>query len=395
MLTLINICNYLDRYLINALLPLLTVEFHLSHQQGGTVTAAFVVGYVIFSPIFGFLGDRFHRPTLMCIGVVLWALATAASGLASSLILLLIARIMVGVGEASYGTIAPGYIKDFESDPVRLNKLLSVFFTAIPVGSALGYVLGGFLAEKVSWRGSFYWAALPAFVLGFVILLFPEARKTSEEPLPIVSGIRKISAHSMLRYAIGGYILNTFALTSIAAFIASYGEELGFTLGEINSAFGIILVVTGFIGTLAGGRGASWIASKNSMKPAAMLQFVAMLSFAAVPVLGICFLVHSKVLFLILCAIAELFIFAALAPINTIIVVESPPELVTLTQGATIFMINVFGSFLGPQVIGFCADRFGLAGGLQGTTLAMAACAFIWWVGATKHLNRERSGIVL
>lgn len=380
----------MDRYLINALLPLITAEFLLTHQQGGELVGSFVIGYAIFSPIFGYLGDRLHRPTLMCIGVLLWAVATASSGMASSLAMLIGARIMIGVGEASYGTIAPGYIKDCESDPAKLNWFLSLFYTAIPVGSALGYVLGGVLAEHYSWRGAFYWAAVPAGCMAFLLLLFPETKHKTRESIDLISGAKKIIANEMLLFAIGGYMLNTFALTSIATFVPSYGQELGFSLTEINAAFGGILVGTGFVGTLIGGKVASRIASKSGQPTAAMLRFIAILSLAAVPFLAMSFMVSSQMAFLALCAVAELAIFAGLASINTIIVLESPPHLVTLTQGITILMINVFGYYIGPQIIGAISDKMGFRFGLQGTTVAMCACALIWLTGAKRRDEAQR-----
>lgn len=379
--TLINICNYLDRYIVNAVLPLLLVEMSLTYEQGGRLVSAFVLGYVAFSPIFGYLGDRVSRPFLMFLGVFLWSLATFATGAAWSFGLFFAARIFVGIGEASFGTIAPGYIKDHSSDPAKLNMRLSIFFTAIPVGSALGYVLGGLIAHKYSWHAAFLLGGIPGFILSFLLLRYPEIRRSPAPPQRIGLQFRSISRIEILRYAIGGYILNTFALTGVAAFVAKYGVNLGFELDAINFYFGMILVCTGLIGTLLGGKVASKLAARSSHPTQTMLRFVGILSLCAVLPLGCTFLVGDRTLFLVLCGFSELLIFAGIAPINSIIVLESPPELVTFTQGTTILMINLFGSVLGPVLIGVLADHSTLGIGMQLATISMLLSGVVWYFG--------------
>ena len=128
--TVINILNYLDRALVASVLPILVAELSLTNEQGGRLVSTFVLGYFIFSPIFGYLGDRYNRPCLMAVGVFLWSLATIATGLAGGFWVFVAARVMVGVGEASFGAVAPGYIKDLIRDPIKVNSALSLYFSA-------------------------------------------------------------------------------------------------------------------------------------------------------------------------------------------------------------------------------------------------------------------------
>lgn len=380
-LTLINIFNYLDRYVVNAVLPILAIQFALSHSQEGQVASAFVIGYTICSPVFGFLGDRYRRPILMTIGVLIWTVATALSGFASSFLFLIGARILVGVGEASFGVIAPGYIKDFERDPIALNKKLSLFYVAIPVGAALGYVLGGALASAFSWRAAFYVAALPTALLALTLLRFPEVSRTKVHASPLTE-VFSLLKMPVLRLAQLGYVLNTFALTAIAAFISTYGVTLGFTLSRINTEFGVILVVTGILGTALGAKLSSMRAARAVTPIVGLLQFTSIGSLLAVPLLVAAFSVQDRNLFLLCTAGAELLIFASLAPINTVLVLSAPVALVTLTQGLTILLINIFGSLAGPQLVGLVADHSSLATALQLSSLAMLGCAIAWWLGS-------------
>src|SRR5258708_18801234 len=138
----LNLVNYLDRSLISAVGPKLEEDLGLSDFQFGLVIQAFMIGYFLTSPIFGALGERCRRRELIALGVATWSLATAGSGLMKTFAAMIAARLVVGVGEASYATLAPTIIDDLAA-PSAKNRWLAVFYVAIPVGSALGYVLGG------------------------------------------------------------------------------------------------------------------------------------------------------------------------------------------------------------------------------------------------------------
>lgn len=388
LLTITNIFNYLDRYLLNSILPLIKEDFGLSHSQTGMLAGSFAIGYVIFSPIFGYLGDRFPRPILLVIGVSLWGLATLGTGLSQGFFALLATRILVGVGEASYGTIAPGYIKDFEVEPSKVNRTLSIFYSAIPVGSALGFVTGGLIADQFGWHTVFFIGAICTVVLvPFLLRLKEHESRTSPQAVCIKTGLRSISASRIIVFSILGYILNSFALNGIAAFVAGYGVSLGFELSSINSLFGAILVITGLLGTLVGARIGNWYAKRFFVGGGkdfslGLLQFIGIASCLAAPILAVTFLVEDRVLFISLCAVAELVIFFTTAPVNAVLVNDAPKGYMALTQGVTIVAINLLGAFLGPQVVGILADVVGLKLALQITSLAALFSGFIWILGS-------------
>src|SRR4030095_13685724 len=105
--TLLNFLNYIDRFILAAVLPRVQSELGLTNTQAGLLATAFLVAYFITSPIFGVCGDRLSRTRLMAIGVGAWSVATAATGLMRNFTQLMTARSFVGVGEAAYGTISP------------------------------------------------------------------------------------------------------------------------------------------------------------------------------------------------------------------------------------------------------------------------------------------------
>lgn len=385
-LTLVNLVNYFDRYIVQAVEPRITAEFSLSNTEAGYVMSAFVLGYFLFSPVFGYLGDRYDRRRVMAIGLVVWSLCTAMTSLAIGAMSFILCRILVGVGEACYGAIVPVYLKGKVDSSASLNRALSIFYVAVPVGSALGYVVGGLLAAEYGWRFLFMFAALPGLILsvGFLFLTPDTLHEGVEicDPLEsraVMKGFRSILYNPFLVLVILGYVLNTFALNGVAAFIVRHGTSLGLSEARASSYFGMILVITGLLGTFGGGYFASHLAGKSQESIKTLLMFVAVSTVMAVPLLGACFLATSTTTFLVSCGFAELLIFAGVAPLNAVLVERAPRGYESLTQGFVIFMIQLFGGFLGPVVIGMLADRLGsLSLALQGTTAALFISAMLW-----------------
>jgi len=389
--TALNFLNYMDRYLLAALLPIVSVELGLNNHMSGMLVSAFVLGYVLCSPLFGYLGDRFSRPPLMALGVLLWSIATACSGLASGFAAMFAARVVVGIGEASFATLAPTYIRDQTLDPVKVNARLSIFFIAIPAGSALGYALAGVTSSVLSWHYAFFIGALPGILLAGFLLKFPDKRPQTAEPaIAILPAIKQVFNVSALRYAILGYIFQAFALNGIAAFITKLGVERGFKLETISTLFGAILVVTGIFGTYIGGKISSRWATESGEPISAFFRFLGLSSLAGVPLLFLTFYFQEPYLFLVFAALAELMIFAGTAPINSIIVLSAPKGLGGFTQGVTITSLNLFGALLGPVIIGKFADLTSLSIGLQLTTLGLMLAGFVWYAGnkfSQRHFN--------
>src|SRR5450759_620464 len=169
-LTLVNLFNYLDRYVVASLVESLKkAPLSLSDTQLGSLMTGFLLVYMLTSPIFGTLGDRRGRPRLLALGVGIWSVATALGGLARSFAGLFAARSAVGVGEAAYGTIAPALLAD-QFPREKRGRVFAVFFAAIPIGSAAGYVLGGLMDQRFGWRAAFYVAGLPGLALALLCL---------------------------------------------------------------------------------------------------------------------------------------------------------------------------------------------------------------------------------
>jgi predicted MFS family arabinose efflux permease len=306
----------------------------------------------------------------------------------------MISRVAIGVGEASFVTTAPGFIKDRLNNPAQLNRALGVFFAAIPVGAALGYMLGGALVGSVGWRPAFFVAGVPGILLAAIIATRAE---TPQREIVAFDGAENVFEKTMtlckipsLRIGVIGYTLNSFALSGVATFIVPYGVFRGFDAGEVGKVFGLILVCAGVLGTSIGGKLGSRAAARDTETLTASFSLIAWLSLAATPFFAFAFFTENTILFYLTCFIGEVLVFAVVAPINALLVSEAPPRMVAFSQGVIVLCLNLFGAFLSPLVIGSVADKLSLGWSMQIAVLAVAASGIAWWFG----INLKKSRVV-
>lgn len=381
-LTFINLFNYVDRWVIAAVVEPIKAELGLSDTQLGIIGAGFIIIYSIASPIFGRLGDRRARPPLIAVGVAIWSLATGLAGFARGFWSLLIARSTVGVGEAAYGTIAPALLADqfrFE----RRGRVLAVFFAAIPVGSAAGYVLGGLADHHFGWRAAFWLAGFPGVVLALLVLLVREVpRGQHDADSPRASGTSLLATYrDLLRnrpyvLSVLGYAAYTFALGGLGFWMPAFLERArGMPRSEATVTFGAIVIVTGFVGTFLGG----WLgdyflrATKQSY-----LWVSGIATLVAAPITLVGFISHDKSVYLTAFIIAEVLIFMCTGPINSAIInAVSPIERATAV-GLSVFAMHFFGDIPSPPLIGAISDVTSLERAFLIVPVAVLAAGLIW-----------------
>lgn len=227
----INLFNYIDRQVLSAVLPKLKRDGTLfdpadewRNTKLGLLTTAFMVAYMLLSPGFARLGDRMRRWWVIGIGVALWSLASGSSGIATTYGLLLLTRCFVGVGEAAYGPIAPAMISDLYPVKVR-GKVMAFFYAAIPVGSALGFVIGGVLSDQFGWRYAFwvtYIGLLPALWCFFM--------REPPRKQPVATGaepryfdvLRELRGVRSFVLCCAGMTCTTFVLGGVATWVPEY-----------------------------------------------------------------------------------------------------------------------------------------------------------------------------
>ena len=172
----LNLLNYLDRYVLSAVLGPLQHDLGLGDAAAGWAASAFMLGYFITAPFFGYLGDRYPRKRLMLAGVLVWSLATAATALAQNFAELFAIRMVVGVGEACFVTMGPSWISDLFAG-VKRNTAITLFYVAIPVGSAIGFTFGGWFAQVGRLARGVLVGGLPGVVLALSLLVLREPKR--------------------------------------------------------------------------------------------------------------------------------------------------------------------------------------------------------------------------
>lgn len=397
-LTVVNLICYLDRYIIAAAAPRIQTEFSLSNAQTGTFMSMFMVGYVLTSPVFGYYGDRKSRPVLMAIGVLLWSLATLWSGLANNFWTLLVARAIVGVGEASFATLSPPFIRDSLRDESKVNRVLGFFYTSIPIGAAIGYIWGGWMADLGHWRWAFYLGALPGFLLTYFVWVMPEPehrlRQTSE--FRFLDSLKHLLANRDYKLAVGGYIAQTFALGGFSAWAPKYGEHvLNVSLTESSLKIGASTLASGLIGTLIGAKWGNVFLKKSEDKTGAVAaraycKFCAWTSVVATPLGYWAFRSRDFNEFVVALFLVQTAIFAALAPANTAILQSVPTKIAATAFAVSIFAIHAFGDVISPPLAGLLADMMPMPDAMMLLVVAVAVSAIVWFWGGSDQ-TREQS----
>jgi MFS family permease len=408
-LAFINLFSYLDRYVVSGVLESLkNAGLGLSDTNLGSLMSGFLVVYTLLAPVFGALGDRRSRPRLIAIGVACWSFATALSGFAVNFLTLFAARAAVGVGEAAYVTIAPSLLSDYF--PIRLRgRVMAIFFCAIPVGSALGYVVGGLVDKSYGWRAAFFVAGVPGLVLAALCLFLrdpPRGAQDGEATAAPEAAAQPATRSSISRetwltygrllrnkpYALTvlGYAAYTFAVGGLAYWMPAFLERVrGISRSEATVSFGTIVVVTGFVGTFIGGWMGDYFARRSRQ---AHLYLSAVATLIAAPFVWMALTTSSHSLYQFYMVTAQLCLFLSTGPINAAIV-----NLVIASERATaialsVFAIHLLGDALSPFMVGALSDLFSLGQAVRILPVAVLIGGFVWiWAArAQGHAGADR-----
>jgi predicted MFS family arabinose efflux permease len=389
-LTGLNLFNYVDRFVLSAVLTPLQKDLGINDGQAGRLMTAFMIGYFFTSPFFGCLGDRCSRKWLIAAGIFVWSLGTILTGFAATFAIMIAFRVLVGLGEASYATISPSLISD-SYGPAKRNNALTIFYTGIPVGAALGTIIGGFIAAKWGWRYAFIWTGAPGLLLALVMLPFAELKRGQAEGKTIEAAKRPsirdiLNLFRILEYmlVVLGYTAYTFALGAFGYWGPTFLHRIhGMALDKAGEFFGVVLVVAGLVGTMIGGFAATAWQKRNRAGYAWTLGLSVLV---AVPLAFGAVVVSSTFWSMSFLAGAMFFLFLSTGPVNTLILESAPVNLRASAMAVSIFTIHLFGDMWSPEIVGRLADSFG--GNLQKAILILpvaliVACA-LWLVLALK-----------
>jgi predicted MFS family arabinose efflux permease len=376
-LTGLNFLNYLDRFIPAAVMPSIIAALHLKDSQAGSLSTLFILSYSLISPVAGWLADRKPRFQLAAVGVFVWSLATFGSGLAPTFLALVVARALTGVGEASYVVITPSLVSDYYP-PARRGRALAIFYAAIPVGSALGYVLGGAINARFGWRWAFFLAGAPGAALAFALLFLRDPPRgaldvggaagdasggTSSGAAPAPSLSSPPSLGALLRipsflFNTAAQIIYTFVVGGLATWMPTYFVRVRhLPLASADLMFGGVLAAAGLVGTLIGGRLGDRLAARHPSGHF-LLSGASLLLSVPFAVAGI--VAPSPAIFWPAMFVALTFLFLNTGPLNAAMANVLPAQLRGWGFAMNTMAIHLLGDAASPTVIGFASDRIGL-----------------------------------
>ncbi len=359
LLTALNLLNYIDRSVLFAVQPLVQGEFHLTDAQVGQLTSAFFIFYMFAAPVMGPLADRSSRKWIIVGGALFWSAATLLTAVTHDYHTLLVRHILVGVGEASFVTVSPAFVADLFPERKR-GSVLGVFYLAIPVGTALGYLLGGHLGPTHGWRMPFYVAGAPGFLLAVLLLFIAEPERGRFDTLKdnrergTLSGLARNPAFWT---ATLGMAAMTFALGGLEVWMPTFLYKVrGYTLERANFVFGLSTAFDGTTASLAGG----WLGDRLLRRTKSSYYLVSAVSLLlGIPAMCVALYATGSSMFVGI-VIAEFLLLLNTSPLNAAIINSVSANIRVTAIAVEVFVIHLLGDAPSPWLIGYVSDHYSL-----------------------------------
>jgi predicted MFS family arabinose efflux permease len=382
LLTTLNLFNFIDRYVLPGVQPLIQREFRINDAQAGLLTSAFFFTYMCVAPLTGWLGDRLPRKPLIIAGALIWSAATLLTATVRSYDTLLIRHAAVGIGEATFSIFAPALLADFYPEKDR-NRVLSIFYLTIPVGGALGYLTGGVLGQHYGWRMPFYLAAAPGVLIALAFWLFVrEPERGSADTLRATrerTSFRGLFRNPAYWSATLGMAMWTFAVGGISTWLPTFLRRFaGYSVAGAGLTAGELTAVDGLLATIIGGWLAQlWIRRNHH----AFYLISGWSALLAIPFAVLVFFGPPHLLLPGAWA-AEFCLFLSTGPLNAAIVNSVAAPIRSTAISINLFVIHLLGDFPSPHLIGWISDRHNLRVGLGATLISLAVSGAILFAGA-------------
>ena len=393
----INLFNYIDRQILAALEPDIRATFFAAGDvnamtKTGLLGVAFFVTYMISAPIFGLLADRISRWIIVGLAVILWSLASGCSGLAATFAILFATRIFVGIGEGGYGPAAPTILSDLF--PIeRRGRIMAIFYTAIPVGSALGYVIGGLVGAHLGWRWAFYLVTPPGLLLGLLCFWQRDPRVAAHHL--VQESPRRRLANYVRLFRTRSYLINCIAQTLMTFVTGGLGFWASAYLRYRNQSpnvgmtiFGLITVVAGLVSTLLGGI----IADKLRSRVPGSYFWV---SGIGMLIAGPFFIATLYIPFpaaWIPMFVAIFFLFLNTGPSNTALANVSLPAVRATAFAVNIFVIHALGDVQAFWLLGYIGGHTNMHVAFLFVSGMIFASGLAWLIGA-KYLPADTAAV--
>ncbi len=381
LLTALNLLNYIDRSVLFAVQDLVKAEFHRSDLAFGLLTTVFFIFYMCAAPFMGPLSLRFSRKRVIVTGALVWSGATLLTAFTSNFNELLIRHTLVGIGEASFVILSPTFVADM-FPPEKRGRVMGVFYLAIPVGTALGYLLGGVMGPKYGWRAPFYMGAAPGVLLALLLLLIPEPALGQFDPpesrLPERDTLKSLLRNPAFLTATLGMAMMTFALGGLQVWEPTFLHRArGYSLLDANIIFGLSTIVTGLTASLAGG----WISDRLLRRTKSAHYLVSAVSLGlGIPAMCIALFSSGRPM-VVGIFVAEFLLLLNTGPLNAAVINSVGPHVRAAALAANIFVFHLLGDMPSAALIGYMSDKYSLQLAFVGPVIAIALSSAILFYG--------------
>ena len=396
LLTALNLLNYIDRSVLYAVQDLIKAEFPRSDMAFGVLTSIFFLFYMIAAPFMGPLSLRFSRKAVIIVGALIWSVATLLTAFTKNFDELLLRHTLVGIGEASFVILSPTFVADMFPDEMR-GRVMGVFYLAIPVGTALGYFLGGLMGPHYGWRAPFYVGAAPGVLLAVLLLFIPEpplgqfdAPETESEKEIETGGTVWAKILAYLRAAWNllhnpafltatlGMATMTFALGGLQVWMPTFLHRVhGYTLGQATIIFGSSTLVNGLVASLAGGWLSDWLLKRT--KAAHYLVSAVSLGLG-IPAMCVA-LFASGTTMIVGIFVAEFLLLLNTGPLNAAVINSVGPHVRATALAVNIFIFHLLGDVPSSSLIGWLSDKYSMKLAFVGPVIAIALSSAILFYG--------------
>ena len=360
-----NLLNYIDRYSFFAVGTQIKKDFGIDDFWYSVLGVAFMVVYTVVSPFMGFLGDRYHRRMLLAGGVGLWSLATVGTAFSTDFYHMFFWRALLGVGEASYGVIAPSLLADLF--PLRnRGRAMGVYYLALPLGGAMGYGIGSWIGQEYGWQRAFLVVGLPGLVAALAALVITDPGRGASEGQLHSGKVEGPKRYDYLElFKIPTFLLNTAGMAAVTFATGAYAVHganfyqivRGMSMKEAGTSIGGLTAIAGLLGILLGTFLADYLLKFTRR---AYLLLAAVAVACSVPLGTFAILAPRQAVSLTMLFGAMIMLSVVLGPCNTVIANVVPANKRASGYALYIFLIHVFGDISSPLILGGISILFGM-----------------------------------
>lgn len=381
LLTALNLLNYIDRSVLFAVQDLVKAEFHRSDLAFGLLTTVFFIFYMCAAPFMGPLSLRFSRKRVIVAGAIVWSVATLLTAFTKNFDELLIRHTLVGIGEASFVILSPTLVADMFPVEKR-GRVMGVFYLAIPVGTALGYLLGAVMGPKYGWRAPFYVGAAPGVLLALLLLLIPEPTLGQFDPpeskLPERDTLKNLLRNPAFLTATLGMATMTFALGGLQVWMPTFLHRAhGYSLQAAGLIFGSSTLVNGLVASLAGG----WISDRLLRRSKSAHYLVSAVSLGlGIPAMSVALFANGT-LMVVGIFVAEFLLLLNTGPLNAAVINSVGPHVRATALAVNIFIFHLLGDVPSAALIGYMSDKYSLQLAFLGPVIAIALSSALLFYG--------------